>query len=65
MEHETHRVNSKSLFTNTTLSIVAVSNISDMNVDTPFNCESPAPTRASIESTMLILADVHGTKLPT
>ena len=47
-----------------TLNIDAVSNISDMNVDTPFNWLSPAPTRASILSTIVTSAESHGTNEP-
>jgi len=35
-----------------TFKIVAASSISAMNVDTPRNCRSPAPTRARTQSTM-------------
>lgn len=48
-----------------TFKIVAVSNISAMKVDTPFNWLSPAPTRARIESNIQSSASVHGTKQPT
>ena len=47
-----------------TFRIVAVSNISAIKVDTPFICESLAPTLASIQSTMLTVAESHGTKQP-
>lgn len=46
------------------LMMLPASNISLMNVDTPFCCESPAPTRASTESTMVRRAEVHGTNEP-
>ena len=42
----------------------AVSNISIMKVDTPFNWESPAPTRHNIASTTATVASSHGTKHP-
>lgn len=48
----------------TCLRIEAVSSISAMKVDTPFSWLSPAPTRARIQSTMVISADSHGTKHP-
>lgn len=48
----------------THLRIEAVSNISAMNVETPFNWLSPAPTRAKMQSTMDTSADSHGTKHP-
>lgn len=48
----------------TYLRIEAVSNISAMNVETPFNWLSPAPTRAKMQSTMDTSADSHGTKHP-
>ena len=48
-----------------TLKIDAVSNISDMKVETPFNWLSPDPTRAKIESVMEISAELHGTKQPS
>ena len=43
----------------------AVSNISDMKVETPFNWLSPEPTRAKMQSVMEISADAHGTKQPS
>ena len=48
-----------------TLKIEAVSSISDMNVETPFNWLSPDPTRAKIQSVMGISAKLHGTKQPS
>ena len=48
-----------------TLNIEAVSNISDINVDTPFNWLSPDPTRAKMQSVMEISAELHGTKHPS
>jgi hypothetical protein len=45
--------------------IVAVSNISAMNVLRPLSWESPAPTRARIQSKILKVASVQGTKQPT
>lgn len=48
----------------THLRIEAVSNISAIKVETPFNWLSPAPTRARIQSTMDTSADSHGTKHP-
>lgn len=48
----------------TCLRIEAVSSISAMKVDTPFSWLSPAPTRARIQSTMVISADSQGTKHP-
>jgi hypothetical protein len=47
-----------------TLRIAAVSNISAMNVETPFNWLSPAPTRHSIESNIGKVASEQGTKQP-
>ena len=48
-----------------TRNIEAVSNISDINVDTPFNWLSPDPTRAKMQSVMEISAELHGTKHPS
>jgi hypothetical protein len=48
-----------------TFIIVAVSSISAMNVDTPFNWLSPAPTRQRIESKTGRVASEQGTKQPT
>ena len=42
----------------------AVSSISDMNVETPFNWLSPAPTRARMLSIIVISAEVQGTNDP-
>lgn len=47
-----------------TLSIDAVSNISDMKVDTPFTWLSAEPTRANMASLMEISASSQGTKHP-
>ncbi len=44
--------------------IAAVSNISAIKVDTPLIWLSPAPTRASTQSTTLNSASSHGTKQP-
>ena len=46
------------------LTIDDVSSISAMNVDTPRDWTSPAPTRASTASTGEISASSHGTKQP-
>uniref|UniRef100_A0A0A9FCA3 MUS1 n=1 Tax=Arundo donax TaxID=35708 RepID=A0A0A9FCA3_ARUDO len=43
----------------------AVSSISCIKVDTPRSWQSPAPTRAKIQSLTLTLARSHGTKEPT
>jgi hypothetical protein len=45
--------------------IVAVSSISAMKVLKPFSWESPAPTLARIQSKILNVASVQGTKQPT
>lgn len=45
--------------------MAAVSSISAMNVDTPFCWQSPAPTRAKMQSRTEMRASAHGTKLPT
>jgi hypothetical protein len=44
--------------------IVAVSNISAMNVETPLSWLSPAPIRQRMESKMGISASPHGMKEP-
>ena len=45
--------------------MVEVSSISAMKVETPRAWQSPAPTRARIESVIEISASSHGTKQPT
>jgi hypothetical protein len=47
-----------------TRSMDATSSISAIKVETPFSCESPAPTRAKMESTMHTEAELQGTKHP-
>ena len=45
--------------------MAAVSSISAMKVDTPLSWQSPAPTRAKIQSLMAMCASSQGTKQPT
>ena len=47
------------------LRMVAVSSISAIKVETPRDWQSPAPTRARIESVTEISAESHGTNEPT
>uniref|UniRef100_A0A2P2J8C9 DNA mismatch repair protein MSH2 n=1 Tax=Rhizophora mucronata TaxID=61149 RepID=A0A2P2J8C9_RHIMU len=47
------------------LRIEALSSISCIKVETPRNWQSPAPTRANMQSRIEMLALSHGTKQPT
>ena len=48
-----------------TLRMAAVSSISAMKVETPRSWQSPAPTRAKMQSRTATSAASQGTKLPT
>lgn len=48
-----------------TLRMAAVSSISAMKVEMPLSWQSPAPTRAKMQSRTAMVALSHGTKLPT
>ena len=47
------------------LRMAAVSSISAMKVDTPRSWQSPAPTRAKMQSRTAMRASSQGTKQPT
>jgi hypothetical protein len=48
-----------------TFRMAAVSSISAMKVDTPRVWQSPAPTRAKMQSRTAMRAESHGTQHPT
>ena len=62
--HNNNNQNTHIIITTFTLRMEEVSSISAMKVEIPFNCESPAPTLAEMESTIQIDAESHGTKHP-